>query len=50
MLGLERSERIRIPLSSISETRAVLASDQSFPLDAPDTRSRSYRVVNIDFE
>ena len=50
MLGLERSELIRIPLSSISETRAVLASDQSFPLDAPDTRSRSYRVVNIDFE
>jgi hypothetical protein len=49
-LGLEQTERIRIPLSAGSATTAELSSDRSFPLGAPDTRSRSYRVVNIDFE
>jgi hypothetical protein len=50
ILGLERVERIEIPLSKIHDSKAVLSADQSFPLTAPDTRSRSYRVVNIDFK
>ncbi len=49
-LELEKTERIRIPLSRIRETTAVLSTDQSFPLAAPDMRIRSYRVVNIDFD
>ena len=49
-LGLERTERVRVPLSASGDTTAVLSAAQSFPLGAPDTRSRSYRVVNIDFE
>jgi len=49
-LGLEKTEQIRIPLSRTRETTATLSTDQSFPLAAPDTRSRSYRVVNIDFD
>jgi hypothetical protein len=48
-LTLEHTERIVIPLSQVQDTRAVLSADASFPLAAPDTRSRSYRVVNIDF-
>ncbi len=49
-LGLDRTERVRIPLSSLRDTSAVLSSEGSFPLGAPDTRSRSYRIVNIDFD
>jgi len=49
-LELERTERVRIPLSATGDTTAVLSADPSFALGAPDTRSRSYRVVNIDFE
>ena len=49
-LGLERTERIRIPLSKLKETTAELSAEESFPLAAPDTRSRSYRLVNIDFD
>jgi len=49
-LELETTERIRIPLSATSETTATLTTDQSYPLGAPDTRVRSYRVVNIDFD
>jgi hypothetical protein len=49
-LALEKTERIRIPLSGLRETTAVLTTSQSYPLAAPDTRTRSYRVVNIDFE
>jgi|CZKI01.1.fsa_nt_gi hypothetical protein len=49
-LGLERTERIRIPLSRTRDTDAVLSTDESFPLAAPDMRIRSYRVVNIDFD
>jgi hypothetical protein len=48
-LGLEELERIRIPLSAARETTATVSTDQTFPLGAPDTRSRSYRLVNIDF-
>jgi hypothetical protein len=50
MLGLEQTERIVIPLSATSDTTAVLSAAESFPLGAPDTRTRSYRVVNIDFD
>jgi hypothetical protein len=50
MLGLEAVERILIPLSRSADTTATLSADQRFPLGAPDTRTRSYRVVNIDFE
>jgi hypothetical protein len=49
-MGSEQVERIVIPLSATSATGAVLSSEQNFPLGAPDTRSRSYRVVNIDFD
>ena len=49
-LGLDQTERIRVPLSSSSKSTAVLSADQSFPLAAPDMRIRSYRVVNIDFD
>ena len=49
-LGLEQTERILIPLSARAGTTAVLSAAESFPLDPPDTRTRSYRVVNIDFD
>jgi hypothetical protein len=49
-LGLEQTETVEIPLSSLSETRAELTSTQAFQLQAPDTRYRSYRIVNIDFQ
>jgi len=49
-LGLEQTETIEIPLSSLSETRAELTATVAFPLQAPDTRTRSYRIVNIDFQ
>ena len=48
-LGLERTETIRIPLGP-GETTATLSAERTFPLGAPDTRLRSYRVVNIDFD
>ncbi len=50
MLGLEAVETIRIPLSRTGETTSELSADQSFPLAAPDMRSRSFRLVNIDFD
>jgi hypothetical protein len=49
-LQLEKTERIVIPLSASAETTAVLSAERNFPLTAPDTRERSYRIVNIDFE
>jgi hypothetical protein len=49
LLSLEHTERILIPLSQIHDTQALLSAEASYPLAAPDTRSRSYRVVNIDF-
>jgi hypothetical protein len=50
MLSLEHTEQVRIPLSSAATTSAVLSASEDFPLDSPDTRTRSYRVVNIDFK
>ena len=49
-LGLEATERIVIPLSALKDTAAVLSASERFPLGPPDTRSRSYRIVNIDFD
>jgi hypothetical protein len=49
-LGLERTERLRIPLSVLRDTSVELHADPSFPLGAPDTRSRSFLVLNIDFD
>jgi hypothetical protein len=49
-LELEKTERIRVPLSAQAEATLSLGTDASFPLAAPDTRSRSFRIVNIDFE
>ena len=49
-LGLEKTERITIPLSAEHDTQLQLATPQDFPLAAPDTRSRSFRIVNIDFQ
>jgi hypothetical protein len=49
-MALETVERIKIPLSKTMGTSAELRANQSFPLSLSDTRSRSYRVVNIDFD
>jgi hypothetical protein len=49
-LGLDTTERIVVPLSANADSTLTLSSEKSFPLSAPDTRSRSFRVVNIDFE
>jgi hypothetical protein len=49
-LPLDQAETIRIPLSGVEATTAHIRSDPSFPLQAPDTRDRSFRVVNIDFD
>jgi hypothetical protein len=50
VLGLEATERIIVPLSATGETKLDLSAERSFPLAAPDTRSRSFRIVNIDFD
>ncbi len=49
-LGLETTEKIEIPLAAGGETTAELAAPRDYPLAAPDTRSRSFRIVNIDFK
>ena len=49
-MALEETRTLRVPLSALADTSVELSADQSFPLGAPDTRSRSYRIVNIDFD
>jgi len=49
-LELQKTETIKVPLSSVHDTTLALAAERSFALAAPDTRSRSFRIVNIDFE
>jgi hypothetical protein len=49
-LGLGATETVRIPLSAADATSVRLQADRTYPLAAPDTRQRSYRVVNIDFD
>jgi hypothetical protein len=50
VLELQKTERIIVPLSALAETNLTLAAERSYPLAAPDTRSRSFRIVNIDFQ
>jgi hypothetical protein len=50
MLGLEQTERVVVPLSTLSETKVELSASQAFQLGSEDTRERSYRIVNIDFD
>jgi hypothetical protein len=50
VLGLDQTETVRVPLSAVSDTVTTLAASERYPLGAPDTRTRSYRVVNIDFD
>lgn len=49
-LELEKTELITLPLSPDGATEMTLSTERSFPLAAPDTRHRSFRIVNIDFE
>jgi len=49
-LGLEKTERVAIPLSGDQATAVTLDALRNFALAAPDTRIRSFRIVNIDFQ
>ncbi len=49
-LKLEQTERIIVPLSPDIDQSLELTAPLAFPLAAPDTRHRSFRIVNIDFE
>jgi hypothetical protein len=49
-LELEKIQRITVPLSATAETTASFDTERNFPLTAPDPRSRSFRIVNIDFQ
>jgi hypothetical protein len=49
-LGLEKTERITVPLSADRATAVTLDALRNFALAAPDTRLRSFRIVNIDFQ
>jgi hypothetical protein len=49
-LELEKTERIIVPLSATRAATLSLSAPRSYLLAAPDTRERSFRIVNIDFE
>jgi hypothetical protein len=49
-LGLEKTERITVVLSPDHATGVTLDAPRNFALAAPDTRLRSFRIVNIDFQ
>jgi hypothetical protein len=49
-LRLEQTERIIVPLSSAAPTELKLSTDRVYQLSKIDTRERSFRIVNIDFE
>jgi hypothetical protein len=49
-LGLDQTETIRVPLSALKDTTTTLSAEQEFTLSPADSRSRSFRVVNIDFD
>ncbi|HZZ18969.1 MAG TPA: hypothetical protein VFE25_06355 [Opitutaceae bacterium] len=49
-LGLDQTETVKIPLSALKETAAELSASEEFTLGTGDSRSRSFRVVNIDFD
>jgi hypothetical protein len=48
-LKLETTERITVPLSPDRETTLAVAAERMFALSKADTRQRSFRIVNIDF-
>jgi hypothetical protein len=49
-LGLEKTERITVALAADRATAVTLDAPRNFALAAPDTRLRSFRIVNIDFQ
>jgi hypothetical protein len=50
LLELQKTERILVPLSATGDTSLTLGTERNFSLAAPDTRMRSFRIVNIDFQ
>ena len=49
-LPLETPYALTFPLASDQDTTVSIDALQAFPLGAPDTRVRSYRIVGIDFK
>jgi hypothetical protein len=49
-LGLDRTERITVPLSATATTELRLSAERVYELSKADPRQRSFRIVNIDFE
>lgn len=49
-LGLEKTERLAIPLSALNDTTVELATERVYELSANDPRHRSFRIINIEFE
>ncbi len=49
-LGLETVETIEVPLSEADAAMLSLVAPRNFPLTAPDTRARSFRLLDIDFK
>ena len=50
VLPLEQPVKISIGLSGSHDTAVSFSATRSYPLGAPDTRVRSYRIVDIDFQ
>ena len=49
-LASDEPQIIKVPLSATNSTKLSLSADEHFALTKPDTRSRSYRVINIEFQ
>jgi len=49
-LGLDATERLSIPLSATTETVVRLSAERIYTLSSADSRERSFRIANIDFE
>lgn len=49
-LGLEKTERLVVPLSATGPTELRLSAERVYELSKDDPRARSFRIVNIDFE
>lgn len=49
-LAMETVERIIVPLARDRAAALSLSAPRAYPLAAPDTRERSFRIVNIDFQ
>lgn len=49
-LPLDRVEQISVPLSATTETTLKLSTGERFRLAEPDTRTRSFRIENIDLQ